>query len=137
MQISGKVKVKSLSRVQLFETPWTVAYQAPQSMEFSRQEYWSGLPFLSPGDLLDPRIEPRSPALQADALPSEPQGKLNHINYEKCINHRSQLLSTISFNFQWNISKEITNVLLIIVYYISGLKRVFWNHIFDHIAYLL
>ena len=70
-----KVKVKSLSRVQLFATPWTVAYQAPPSMGFSRQEYWSGLPFPSPGDLLNPGIEPGSPALQADALPSEPQGK--------------------------------------------------------------
>ena len=53
-------------------TPWTVAHQAPLSMGFSRQEYWSGLPFPSPGDLPDPGIEPRSPALQADALPSEP-----------------------------------------------------------------
>ena len=67
-----KVKVKSLSRVWLFATPWTVAYQAPPSMGFSRQEYWSGLPFPSPGDFPNPRIEPRSPALQADALPSEP-----------------------------------------------------------------
>ena len=56
-------------------TPWTVACQAPLSMGFSRQEYWSGLPFPSPGDLPDPGIEPRSPALQADALPSEPPGK--------------------------------------------------------------
>ena len=55
--------LKSLSRVQLFATPWTVAYQAPPPMEFSRQEYWSGLPFPSPGDLPDPGIEPRSPAL--------------------------------------------------------------------------
>ena len=55
--------------------PWTVAYQAPQTMESSRQEYWSGLPFPSPGDLPDPGIEPRSPMLQADALPSEPPGK--------------------------------------------------------------
>ena len=69
-----KVKVKSLSRVWLFVTPWTVAYQAPLSMGFSRQEYWSGLPFPSPGDLPDPGIEPRSPALQADALTSEPTG---------------------------------------------------------------
>ena len=60
-------KVKLLSRVQLFATPWTVAYQAPQSMEFSRREYWSGLPFPSPGDLPDPEIKPGSPALQADA----------------------------------------------------------------------
>ena len=63
--------MKSLSRVQLFVTPWTVAYQAP-SMRFSSQEYWSGLPFPSPEDLPDPGIEPRSPSLQADALLSEP-----------------------------------------------------------------
>ena len=64
-------------------TPWTVAYQAPLSMEFSRQEYWSGLPFPSPGDLPNPGIEPGSPALQADALPSEPTGKpklQKHVN---------------------------------------------------------
>ena len=66
------VKVKSLSRVQLFATPWTVAYQAPPPMEFSRQEYWSGLPSPSPGDLLDPGIGPRSPTLEADTLTSEP-----------------------------------------------------------------
>ena len=65
----------SLSRVRLFATPWTVAHQAPQSMEFSRQEYWSGLPFPSPGDLPNTGIKPGSPALQADALPSEPPGK--------------------------------------------------------------
>ena len=68
-------KGKSLSRVQLFVTPWTVAYQALPSMGFSRQEYWSGLPFPSPGDLPHPGIEPRSPAFQADALTSEPPGK--------------------------------------------------------------
>ena len=66
-------EMKSLSHVRLFETPWTVAYQATQSMEFSRQEYWSGLPFPPPGDLPNPGIEPGSPALQTDALPSEPQ----------------------------------------------------------------
>ena len=65
--------MKSLSRVRLFPTPWTVAYQAA-SMGFSRQEYWSGLPFPSPGDLPNPGIEPGSPALQADTLTSEPQG---------------------------------------------------------------
>ena len=70
-----KGKVKSLSRVQLFATPWTVAYQAPLSMGFSRQEYQSGLLFPSPGNLLDPRIEPGSPAFQGDALTSEPPGK--------------------------------------------------------------
>ena len=65
---------KLLSRVRLCATPWVVAYQAPTSMGFSRQEYWSGLLFPSPGYLPDPGIEPRSPALQTDALPSEPPG---------------------------------------------------------------
>ena len=69
------MKVKSLSRVRLYATPWTVACQAPLSMGFSRQDYWSGLPFPSPGDLPDSGIEPGAPALQADALPSEPPGK--------------------------------------------------------------
>ena len=69
------MKVKSLSRIQLFATPWTVAHQAPPSMEFSRQEYWSWLLFPPPGNLLDPGIKPRSPELQADALLSEPPGK--------------------------------------------------------------
>ena len=73
------VKVKSLSRVWLFATPWTIAYQAPPSRGFSRQEYWSGLPFPSPGDLPDPGIKPRSPALEADTLTSEPPGKPYHL----------------------------------------------------------
>ena len=55
------LKVKSLSCVRLFVTPWTVAYQVPLSMEFSRQEYWSGLPFPPPGDLPEPGVEPGSP----------------------------------------------------------------------------
>ena len=85
------VVLHSLSRVRLygggdgglvakscltFVTPWTVACQAPLSMRFSRKEYWSGLPFASPGDLPDLGIEPGSPALQADSLPTELQGKL-------------------------------------------------------------
>ena len=70
----GWSEVKSLSRVRPFATPWTVAYQAPPSVGFSRQECWSGLPFPSPGDLPDPGIEPGSPALQADALLSEAPG---------------------------------------------------------------
>ena len=73
--LERNVKVKSLSLVRLFATPWTVAYQAPPSMGFSRQEYWSGLPFPSPGDLPSPGIEPWSPASQADTLTSEPPGK--------------------------------------------------------------
>ena len=66
--------MKSLSHVRLSATLWTVAYQA-SSMGFSRQEYWSGLPLPSPGDLPDPGIEAGSPALQAEALPAEPPGK--------------------------------------------------------------
>ena len=66
------VNVKLLSHVRLFATPWTVAYQAPPSMEFYREEYWSGLPFPSPGDLPDPGIEPRCPTLQVDTLTSAP-----------------------------------------------------------------
>ena len=67
--------MKSLSRVRLFATLWTEAYQASPSMGFSSQERWSGLPFPSPGDLPDPGIEPGSPSLEADALTSEPPGK--------------------------------------------------------------
>ena len=69
------MNVKSLSCVQLFVTPWTVSHQAPLSKGFSRHEYWSELPFPSPGDFPDPEIEPGSPALQADSLPSKPPGK--------------------------------------------------------------
>ena len=66
------MKVKSLSQVRLFATPWTVAYHAPLSLGFSRQEYWSGLPFPSPEDLPNSEIELGSPTFQADALTSEP-----------------------------------------------------------------
>ena len=64
-----------------FATTRTVAHQTPPSMEFSRQEYWSGLPFPSPGDLPNPGTEPRSSALQADALTSEPPGKLGGVKH--------------------------------------------------------
>ena len=74
-----KSEVKSLSHVQLLATPWTVAYQASLFMGFSRQEYWNGLPFPSPGDLPHPGIEPRPPASEADALTSEPPGKPSNI----------------------------------------------------------
>ena len=81
---------ESLSQVQLFATLWTVACQAPLSMEFSRQEYWTGLLFPSPGDFSDPGIEPRSPALQAESLPSEPPGTLTCLGISKpwCHNER-------------------------------------------------
>ena len=95
----SEVKMKSLSCVWLFATPWTVAYQAPLSMGFSRREYWSGLPFPSPGDLPDPGIEPGSPALRADALTSEPPGKprfheapLKSLKFPFCLNYQDLLL---------------------------------------------
>ena len=69
------MKVKSLSLVRVVATPGVASHQAPPSMGFSRQEYWCGLPFPSPGDLPDPEIEPRSSASQANSLPSKPQGK--------------------------------------------------------------
>ena len=75
-----KVKVKSLSRVRLLATPWTVTYQAPLSVGFSRQEYWSGLPFPSAGDLPSPGIEPASPvspALAGRFFTTESPGKPN------------------------------------------------------------
>ena len=67
--------MKSLSRVRLFVTPWTAASQAPLSTGFSRQEYCSGLPFPSPEDLPNSGIEPGTPALQVDALPTKSRGK--------------------------------------------------------------
>ena len=70
-----RVIMKSFSFVWLFATLWTIAHQVPPSMGFSRQEYWSGLSFPSPGNLPDPGIKPRSLTLQADSLPSEPPGK--------------------------------------------------------------
>ena len=104
------MKVKSLSRVRLFATPWTVAHQAPPPMGFSRQEYWSGLPFPSPGDLPNPGTEPRSPALQADALTSEPPG----ISYspaislpntqQKCVQHVPKLICMRINNPNWKNS---------------------------------
>ena len=81
-----KVKAKLLSRARLFATPWTVAYQASQSLECSRQQYWSGLLFPSPRDLPNPGIEPGSPALQADALPSKPPGKSLEKTHTKSYN---------------------------------------------------
>ena len=79
MKAGGEVKWSeakwSRSVVSDSAIPWTVAYHAPPSLGFSRQDYWSGLPFPSPGDLPNPGIEPGSPVLQADALPSEPPGK--------------------------------------------------------------
>ena len=73
---------ESLSHVRLCATQWTVADQGPLAMDFSRQEYWSGLPFPSPGDLPDPGIEPGSPASQMNILQPEPPGMLPHPNFQ-------------------------------------------------------
>ena len=93
------VCVKSLSRVLLFATLWTVARQAPLSMGFSRQEYWSGLPFPSPGDLPNPGIKPGSPALQADALSSEPPGKQGNKNFP--FNLSQEIFLTLNHCLLW------------------------------------
>ena len=80
MVVSGLV-IKSCP---MLVTPWTVVHQVPLPMGFFRQEYWSGLPFPSPGVLPDPGIEPRSPALQVDSLPIEPPGKpIVHWTYKE------------------------------------------------------
>ena len=120
-----KVKVKPLSRVWLFGTPWTVAYQAPLSRGFSRQEWWSGLPFPSPGDLPDPGIEPRSPILQEDALLSEPPGKPRSIilQLKKRIFELGYLIVLLWGGQKlflpkiWSLSLEFVNVL---PYYVLG-----------------
>ena len=75
--LSGQVRAIAVQLLSRVTAPWTVAHQAPLSMEFSRQEYWSGLWFPSLGDLPDPGIKLRSPALQADSLPAEPSRKPN------------------------------------------------------------
>ena len=105
--------VKSLSRVRLLAILWTVAYQAPPSMGFSRREYWSGLPFPIPGNLPDPGIEPGSPTLQVDALISEPPGKQNYtkkifmtqINHDGVITHlEPDVLECDEVKWAWKAS---------------------------------
>ena len=81
-----------------------VTYQAPQSMEFSRQEYWSGLPFPSPGDLPNPGMAPGSPTLQADALPSEPPGK--PVDMSKFLNQKVKEESFIPFFSQTGLQSQ-------------------------------
>ena len=78
--IKGCEVVKLLSHVRLFATPWMVAYQAPLSTGFSRQEYWSGLPFPSPGNLARPGIRPTSPAQVGGFFTTDPPGKLPLLN---------------------------------------------------------
>ena len=91
-----KVKVKSLSRIWLFATPWTVAYQAPLSMKFSRQEYWSGLPFPPAGDLPDPGTEPVCPALTGGFFTTVPPGKPSLQRYTNWSTRKLSDLSKVS-----------------------------------------
>ena len=88
------------SHVPLFATVWTVARQAPLSMGYFRQEYWSGLPFPSPGDLPNPGIEPGSPALQADSLLSEPLGK-PYSTIEQALKHSCVCVSVCVCTRLW------------------------------------
>ena len=107
---SVKVKVKCPT---LFD-PWTVAHQAPPSMGFFRQEYWSGLPFPSPGDLPDPGIEARSPTLQADALTSAPPGK--PLKYKNTVSQKTsyrdtELLCSVPFIKKGMVGTRIYGIL--------------------------
>ena len=91
-----------LSHVRLFVTPWTAALQAPLSMEFSRQEYWNGLPFPFPGDLPDPKIEPMSATLQADSLLSKPCKSDNLVPVIQNLGKISQTVTKLnSTNNKW------------------------------------
>ena len=92
-EIGHYMCVYMLSRFQLFVTPWTVAYRTPLSMEFSRQEYRSGLPFPTPGNLPDPGTEPASPALAGKFFTTEPPGKPQYIIYKVLTQYRFIVLS--------------------------------------------
>ena len=97
-----KVKVKSPSVVQLFVTPWTIAYQAPQFMEFSRQEYWSGLSFPSPRQLSDPGIEPRSLPCRQTLYRLNHQGSPSKVK----VNYKQGIFNKILANFS-SVTLEI------------------------------
>ena len=106
-------EVKLLSCVRLFATPWTVAYQAPQSMAFSRQECWSGLPFPPPGNVPDRGIKPTSPALQADSSPLSHQGSPRvGIKYHNLLplgwNNSELCFTLFPWVFLWNGAPVVT-----------------------------
>ena len=101
-----------LSRVRLSATPWTVAHQAPLSMEFYRQEHWSGLPFPSPEDLPDPGIKPGSPELLADSLPSEPPGKSKLKLKNNCRRHKRHSFDPWVRKLPWRRKWQPTPVFL-------------------------
>ena len=96
------VYVRAFSHVQLFVTPWTVAHQSPLPVEFSRQEYWSGLPLPSPEDLPDSGIECRSLALQVDSLPSQPPGKyLDTVKWKELKTTLKKKIKRTSWWLKW------------------------------------
>ena len=99
-------------------TLWTIAYQALLSLEFSRQGYWSGLPFPSPGDLPDPQLEPRSPALQADSLPSKPQE--SHVKMHAKLLNAVMLRAPVPINFLLECQEEAVRV---------SKPEVYWSHL--------
>ena len=107
-------------------SPWTIAHQAPLSMEFSKQEYWSGKPFPSPGDVPDPRIEPGSPSLQADSLPSEPPNQRSHnlwrnrdqdIGQILCSFHHCLGTNILSLSVSWFPCSSLSGFLLFISFF--------------------
>ena len=102
--------VKPLSHVRLFATPWTVAYQAPPSMGFSRQEYWNGLPFPSPGDLPNSGIELGSPTFQVDTLTSEPPGKPKERDAKECSNYHTTTLISYARKVMLKILQQASTV---------------------------
>jgi len=113
------LKVKSLSRVWLFATPWTVAYQAPLSMGFSRQEYWSGLPFPSPRDIPNPGIEPRDCLLHCRQTLYRLSHQGSTLVTHKCLILQPHGLKPTRFLFPWGFSRqEDWNGLLFPIYYI-------------------
>ena len=106
MCVHGHTHVCMLSCFRLFETLWTLARQAPLSMGFSRQEYWSVLPRPPPGDLPDPGLEPRFPRLQADCLPCESTGK------QACVSSPGQVacLALIVISSTFSSSKSLSGL---------------------------
>ena len=86
-----------------FATPWTAIHQVPLSMRYSRQGYWSGLPFPSPGDLPNPGIEPGSSALQANSLPAELQGKITHLFIHSIVDRDVSILWLLGWELLWTL----------------------------------
>ena len=114
---------KSLSHVRLFLTLWAVAHQASRSRGFSRHEYWSGLPFPSPGDLSDPGIEPRSPTLQAEALTSEPPGRPH-------FRERRHQCEWKAFGRRWDVSWNVNLCITHTSFCHEYVNRTYWDLFF-------